>query len=51
MEAARCGVRLLLDCAIGVAFLAIPLGFITVWVLRGLAKFHASLAAELLGRY
>ena len=27
------------------------LGFVTVWVLRGLAKFHASLAVELLGRY
>ena len=37
--------------AIGVAFLAIPLAFITVWVLRGMAKFHASLAVELLGRY
>jgi hypothetical protein len=37
--------------AIGTAFLAIPLGFITVWVLRGMAKFHASLAVELLGRY
>ena len=37
--------------AIGVAFLAVPLGFITVWVLRGLAKFHASLAVELIGRY
>jgi Putative sensor len=37
--------------AIGVAWLALPLGFITVWVLRGLAKFHASLAVELLGRY
>jgi uncharacterized membrane protein (DUF485 family) len=34
-----------------VAWLFIPLGFITVWVLRGLAKFHASLAVELLGRY
>ena len=30
--------------------LAIPAGFITVWVLRGMAKFHASLAVELLGR-
>ena len=29
----------------------LPLGFITVWVLRGMAKFHASLAVELLGRY
>lgn len=32
------------------AFLAIPLAFITVWVLRGMAKFHASLVVELLGR-
>lgn len=31
--------------------LAVPLAFITVWVLRGMAKFHASLAVELLGRY
>src|SRR5690349_15479152 len=37
--------------AVGAAWLALPLGFITVWVLRGLAKFHASLAVELLGRY
>ena len=36
--------------AIGTAFLAIPAGFITVWVLRGMAKFHASLAVEFLGR-
>ncbi|MDA0185358.1 sensor domain-containing protein [Solirubrobacter phytolaccae] len=36
--------------AVGVSFLAIPLAFITVWVLRGMAKFHASLAVELLGR-
>ena len=33
------------------AWLALPLGFVTVWVLRGLAKFHASLAVELLGRH
>ena len=37
--------------AVLAAWLALPLGFITVWVLRGLAKFHASLAVELLGRY
>lgn len=37
--------------AIGVAWLALPLGFITIWVLRGLAKFHASLVVELLGRH
>jgi hypothetical protein len=32
-------------------FLAIPMGWITVWVMRGMAKLHASLAVELLGRY
>jgi hypothetical protein len=32
------------------AFLAIPLAFVTVWMLRGMAKFHASLAVEFLGR-
>ncbi len=37
--------------AILTAWLFVPLGFITVWVLRGMAKFHASLAVELLGRY
>ena len=37
--------------AVGSAFLAIPLGVVTVWVLRGMAKLHASLAVELLGRY
>ncbi|MBE2315210.1 sensor domain-containing protein [Solirubrobacter sp. CPCC 204708] len=31
--------------------LAVPFAFITVWVMRGMAKFHASLAVELLGRY
>jgi len=36
--------------ALGTAFLAIPAAWITVWVLRGMAKFHASLAVELLGR-
>ena len=40
-----------LPWAIISAFLAVPLGWITVWILRGLAKFHASLAVELLGRY
>ena len=33
------------------AFVAIPAGFITAWALRGMAKLHASIAAELLGRY
>ena len=33
------------------AFLAIPLAWITVWVIRGMAKLHASLAVEFLGRY
>ena len=37
--------------AVLTAWLFIPLGFVTVWVLRGLAKFHASLAVELLGRH
>ena len=37
--------------ALATAFLAIPLAFITVWTLRGMAKFHASLAVEFLGRY
>jgi hypothetical protein len=32
------------------AFLAIPAAWISVWVLRGMAKFHASLAVEFLGR-
>jgi hypothetical protein len=36
--------------AVGTAFLAIPLGFVTVLLLRGMAKFHASLAVEFLGR-
>ena len=36
--------------AIGTALLAVPGAFITVWILRGLAKFHASLAVEFLGR-
>jgi len=36
--------------AVGTSFLAIPLAFITVWTLRGMAKFHASLAVEFLGR-
>ena len=36
--------------AVLTALLAVPLAFITVWVLRGLAKFHASLAVEFLGR-
>jgi hypothetical protein len=37
--------------AVLAAWVALPLGFITVWVLRGMAKFHASLAVELLGRH
>lgn len=36
--------------AFATSLLAVPLAFITVWVLRGMAKFHASLAVELLGR-
>ena len=39
-----------LPWAIITAFLAAPLAWVTVWVIRGLAKFHASLAVELLGR-
>lgn len=40
-----------LPAAIATAFLAVPLAWVTVWLLRGMAKLHASLAAELLGRY
>ena len=40
-----------LPLALASALLAIPLAFVTVWVLRGMAKVHASLAVELLGRY
>ncbi|HWK29789.1 MAG TPA: sensor domain-containing protein [Solirubrobacter sp.] len=40
-----------LPVAIASAFLALPLGWVTVWLLRGMAKLHASLAVELLGRY
>lgn len=32
-------------------FLVLPLGWVTAWLLRGMAKLHASLAVELLGRY
>jgi hypothetical protein len=39
-----------LPWAIITAFLAAPLAWVTVWVIRGLAKFHASLAVEFLGR-
>ena len=39
-----------LPVAFASAFLAIPLAWIAVWVIRGMAKFHASLAVELLGR-
>jgi hypothetical protein len=40
-----------LPIALATALLAIPLAFVTVWVMRGMAKLHASLAVELLGRY
>ena len=40
-----------LPVAIATAFLAIPLAWVTVWLMRGMAKLHASLAVELLGRY
>ena len=36
--------------AVATAFLAVPLALITVWLLRGMAKLHASLAVEFLGR-
>jgi hypothetical protein len=36
--------------AVGTAFLALPLAFVTVWLLRGMARFHASLVVEFLGR-
>jgi hypothetical protein len=36
--------------AVGSAFLALPLAFVTVWLLRGMAKVHASLVVEFLGR-
>ena len=39
-----------LPLAVATAFLAVPLAWVTAWVLRGLARFHASLAVELLGR-
>ena len=40
-----------LPVAFATALLAIPMAFVTVWVMRGMAKLHASLAVELLGRY
>jgi hypothetical protein len=40
-----------LPVAFATAPLAIPTAWITVWLLRGMAKLHASLAVELLGRY
>jgi hypothetical protein len=40
-----------LPVALATALLAIPLAFMTVWIMRGMAKLHASLAVELLGRY
>lgn len=39
-----------LPWALVTSTLAIPLGFITVYALRFMARFHASLAVELLGR-
>jgi hypothetical protein len=36
--------------AVASAWLAVPLGFVTVWLIRGMAKFHASLVVEFLGR-
>jgi hypothetical protein len=39
-----------LSSAVLSALLAVPIGFVTVHVLRGLARFHASLVVELLGR-
>ncbi len=38
-----------LPVALATALLALPLGLVTVYALRGMAKLHASLAAELLG--
>src|SRR3954452_20780300 len=40
-----------LPIAFASAFLAIPLAWIAVWVIRGMAKLHASLAVDFLGRY
>jgi hypothetical protein len=40
-----------LPVAFATALLAIPMAYVTVWVMRGMAKFHASLAVEFLGRY
>jgi hypothetical protein len=40
-----------LPLAFASALLAIPLAFVTVWVMRGMATLHASLAVELLGRH
>ena len=40
-----------LPIALATALLAIPLAFVTVWIMRGMAKLHALLAVELLGRY
>ena len=39
-----------LPWALVTATLALPLAVITVYVLRVMARFHASLAVELLGR-
>jgi hypothetical protein len=40
-----------LPLAFASALLAIPLAWVTVYALRGMARVHAALAAELLGRY
>jgi hypothetical protein len=40
-----------LPVALATALLAIPTAWITAWLMRGMAKLHASLAVELLGRY
>jgi hypothetical protein len=40
-----------LPLAVLTALLALPLAWISAWVLRGLARLHASLAVELLGRW
>jgi hypothetical protein len=40
-----------LPIALGTALLAVPFGWLTVWLMRGMAKLHASLAVEFLGRY
>ncbi len=39
-----------LPIALATALLAIPLAVVTRYALRGMARFHASLVVELLGR-